>query len=290
MEDEGSTLWLLNQAGEGYDTVALRGGRSMLQARSQGTSAITTNLEERIVCYSDSTGYTLCGHLKTANAKNAGAAVEFYAARPGGSPIGSSDLGTPVSGTTDWTFYYNDFTPATNTNYFDVWMTSEAPQSGDGNAWFDDLSIIEWGDWQSLAAPVNVQHPNDIYWVQIRTDAATTSAILSYEETDFSPPMSVAQVTGRGPVFRSYQTCPNPAGTAPAIRYNLTAPTRVMLRIYNVLGQEVRTLVNGAQGKGSQSILWDRKDNRGRIVSAGTYFCRLQAGQREQTRQLILLR
>jgi hypothetical protein len=116
------------------------------------------------------------------------------------------------------------------------------------------------------------------------------SATLSYEETDFSPPTSVAQVTGHGPMFRSFQTCPNPAVVAPAIRYNLTASARVALRIYNVLGQEVRTLVNGTQSKGPKSVLWDRKDNRGRLVGAGTYFCRLQAGQRERTRQLVLLR
>jgi poly-gamma-glutamate synthesis protein (capsule biosynthesis protein) len=290
MEDEGSTLWLLNQTGEGYDTVARRGSRSMRQVRSQGSSAITTNLEERIVCYSDSTGYTLCGHLKTGNAKNAGAAVEFYTTRPGGSPIGSSDLGTQVSGTTDWTFYYNNFTPAANTQYFDVWLTSEAPQTGDGNAWFDDVSVIEWEDWQPLSGPASIPAPNDLYWVQIRADAATASATLSYEETDFNPPVNVAQVTGRGPMFRSFQTCPNPAGAAPAIRYSLTASSRVTLRIYNVLGQEVRTLVNGTQANGPKSVLWDRKDNRGRIVGAGTYFCRLQAGQREQTKQLILLR
>ncbi len=290
MEDEGSTPWLLNQSGEGYDTIAYRGSRSMLQVRAPGSSAITTNLEDRLVCYSDSTGYTLCARLKTQDAESAGAAVEFYTSRSGGSPLGSSDLGAHVSGTSDWTFYYRNFTPAANTQYFDVWLTSKAPPSGDGDAWFDDASVIEWEDWQPLSGPVSIQHPNDIYWIQIRADAATDSAMLSCEETDFSPPTSVAQLTGRVPMFRSFQTCPNPAGTAPAIRYNLTASARVALRIYSVLGQEVRTLVNGTQSQGPKSVLWDRKDNRGRLVGAGTYFCRLQAGQREQTRQLVLLR
>jgi len=290
MEDEGSTLWLLNQAGEGYDTVASRGSRSMRQVRSQGSSAITTNLEERIVCDYDRIDYTLYGLLKTENAKNAGASVEFYTSRPGGSPLDSSDLGTQVSGTTDWTRYYHNFTPLRNTKYFDIRLRSEAPSSGEGSTWFDDVGLIEWEGWLPLSGAVSVQHPNDLYWVQIRADAATASATLSYEETDFSPPTSVAQITGRGPMFRSFQTCPNPAGAAPAIRYSLTASASVVLRIYNVLGQEVRTLVDGTQSKGPKSVLWDREDNRGRIVGAGTYFCRLRAGQREQTRQLILLR
>ena len=290
MEDEGSTLWLLNQAGEGYDTVARRGSRSMRQVRPPGSSAIITNIEERIVCPYDRIDYTLYGQLKTENAKNAGASVGFYMSRPGGSPLDSGNLGTPVSGTTDWTFYYNNFTPADNTKYFDIRLRSEAPSSGEGSTWFDDVGLIEWEGWQPLSGPTSVPAPNDIYWVQIRADAATSSATLSYEETDFSPPTSVAQVTGRGPVFRSFQTCPNPAGTAPAIRYNLTASARVVLRIYNVLGQEVRTLVNGTQSKGPKSVLWDRKDNRGRIVGAGTYFCRLDAGGGVQTGQVVLLK
>ncbi len=290
MEDEGSTLWLLNQAGEGYDTVTYRGRRSMRQVRAPGSSAITTNLEERIVCYSDSTGYTLCARLKTQNAESAGAAVEFYGNRTGGSPIGSSDLGTQVSGTTDWTFYYNNFTPAANTQYFDVWLTSEAPSAGDGYAWFDDVSVIEWEDWQPLSGPTSMQHPNDLYWVQIRADAATASATLSYEETDFSPPTNVAQLTGRGPMFRSFQTRPNPARSAATIRYNLGAATRVTLRIYNVLGQEVRTLVNGRQPKGLRDVTWDGTDNRGTTLGAGTYFCTLQAAGRAQTKQIVLLR
>lgn len=290
MEDEGSTLWLLSQAGEGYDTVAYRGSRSMRQVRTQGGSAITTNLEERILCYSDSTGYTLCVRLKTQNAESAGAAVEFYSTRPGGSPIGSANLGIQVSGTTDWTFYYNNFTPATNTQYFDIWLTSKVPPSGDGSAWFDDVRLVEWEDWQSLSGPVSIQHPNDIYWVQIRADAATAGATLSYEETDFSPPTSVAQVTGRGPMFRSFQTCPNPALSAATIRYDLDAATPVNLRIYNVLGQEVKTLVSGRQSEGLRAVTWDGTDNWGMTLGAGTYFCTLQAGGRARTKQIVLLK
>jgi len=289
MEDEGSTLWLLNQTGEGYDSTAWRGRRSLRQKRSPGSSVITTNLEERIVCYSDSTGYTICARLKTENAESAGAAVEFYRNRVGGSPLGSGDVGR-ISGTTDWTFYYANFTPVANTNYFDVWLTSRGPQSDTGRAWFDDVGVIEWEDWQPLDAPAMVASPNDIYWLQIRAGAATTNATLSYEETDFSPPVGVASITGPVPQFRSFQALPNPARAAATIQYNLTAPARVALRIYNVLGQEVRTLVDGTQARGPKLVAWDRKDNRGRMVGAGTYFCRLEAGGSARTRQIILLK
>lgn len=290
MEDEGSTLWLLNQAGEGYDTVAYRGSRSLHQVRSQGSSAIVTNLKERIVCPYDRIDYTLCGLLKTENAQNAGATVNFYTTRPGGSPIGSSDMGTPISGTTGWTRYYRNFAPPRTTEYFDVQLRSEAPSSGEGSAWFDDVGLIEWEGWQPLSDPVSIQHPNDLCWVQIRADAATASATLSYEETDFSPPTSVAQLTDRGPMFRSFQTYPNPARSAAIIRYELGAGTRVSLRIYNIIGQEVKRLVNDRQPKGLRTVTWDGTDNRGMPLGAGTYFCTLKAGGRAQTKQIALLR
>ncbi len=290
MENEGSTLWLLNQAGEGYDTVAYRGSRSMRQVRTQGSSSITTNLEERIVCPSDSTGYTLYGLLKTQNAESAGVAVEFYASRPGGSPIGASDLGAQVSGTTDWAFYYNDFDPAVNTSYFDVWLRSKGPAAGDGMAWFDDVGVIEWGDWQSLSGPVSIPFPNDCYWLQIRANAATSTATLSYEETDYNPPVGISARAVHAPAFSSFQAWPNPTASAPTIRYTLPAPVRVSLGIYNVLGQQVRTLVKGVQSTGVKTARWDGRDNRGQALCAGTYFIRLEAGGRTQTRQITLLR
>ena len=60
--------------------------------------------------------------------------------------------------------------------------------------------------------------------------------------------------------------------------------------MYNALGQEVRTLVQEVQPVGVKTVIWDGRDNRGRVVGAGTYFCRLQAGAQEQTRRIVLLR
>jgi len=94
------------------------------------------------------------------------------------------------------------------------------------------------------------------------------------------------------------QNYPNPFNAATTIPYHLSAVGRpriaVTLRVYNLLGQEVRTLVNEVQKPGRSEVVWDGKDKRGKEVSSGVYFCRLEVmGNRckvVRTRKMLLLR
>ncbi len=73
------------------------------------------------------------------------------------------------------------------------------------------------------------------------------------------------------------QNYPNPFNPSTTIRYELPAPSTVRIRIYNILGQEVRTLVNQAQAAGQRAAIWDSRNNFGRVVSSGVYFYRIEA-------------
>jgi hypothetical protein len=64
----------------------------------------------------------------------------------------------------------------------------------------------------------------------------------------------------------------------------------VSLKIYNILGQSVRTLVDQRQTGGKHEILWDGKDNSGKDVASGVYFYRLKAGESIETRRMVLIR
>ena len=290
-EDEGSTLWLLNQPDEFYDDSVFYGGsRSLCQVRFTGNPAIVTNLEKRIKCYSDSTYYTLCGYIKTENANNAGIIAQFYTTRYSSYPIGQSNLGTEVTGTTDWTFYHNEFMPTNGTRYIDMWLRSEAPQSGgEGYTWFDNVGVIEWDEWQPFTSST-IPTPNDYYWIQIRTDVETYNARLSYREIMYNTLYGVDENTRDEVAFHSFHNYPNPFNTIMSIQYDLGKNSRVVLKIYNILGQEVKTLVNELQVKGRKTVVWDGRDNQGRMLSAGIYFCRLHAGGHDQTTKIILLK
>ncbi|UCC10987.1 MAG: CapA family protein [candidate division WOR-3 bacterium] len=291
-EDEGSTMWLLDDIDEFYDdSVAFSGLRSLCQYRPTGSGAIVTNLEGRIVCYNDTGQYTLYACIKTDNARDADVRVRFYTARYGSFSIGTSYLGAEVGGTTDWTFYHNDFIPEEGTNFIDVWLRSESPTGGDdGYSWFDNVGIIEWEDWQPFFGQVFFPTPNDYYWVQVRNNAPTDTAVLVYEKTTFSPLAVNEYPTGCEPTSFLLHAFPNPARSQTAIQYSLSHPAYVVLKMYNILGQEVSTLVNEMQPPGQKTITWDGQDNRGRTLGAGIYFCRLHAGDETQTKKLIWLR
>jgi hypothetical protein len=92
--------------------------------------------------------------------------------------------------------------------------------------------------------------------------------------------------------FELFQNYPNPFNANTVIHYCLKAArsTHASLKIYNILGKEVRELVNTRQSSGSYTIIWDGKDNSGEEVSSGIYFYQLRAGHYKQTRKLVLLR
>jgi len=85
--------------------------------------------------------------------------------------------------------------------------------------------------------------------------------------------------------FVLLQNHPNPFNPITTIKYALPGDSHVRLEIYNILGQQVATLVDGKQKAGYKTAKWDASS-----FSSGIYFYRLQAGDFVQTRKMILLR
>ena len=85
---------------------------------------------------------------------------------------------------------------------------------------------------------------------------------------------------------------PNPfySATKTIINYDLPKDTWTVLKIYNSLGQEVKTLVNGYQTAGYKTAEWDGKNSFGHSVSSGTYITRLQTNDIIQTRKMLFLK
>jgi hypothetical protein len=83
---------------------------------------------------------------------------------------------------------------------------------------------------------------------------------------------------------------PNPANGRTTMGFSLPQDGDASLKIYNVQGQLVRTLVEGGMMAGAHSAFWDGRDDRGRTVSGGIYLYRLRAGGRRETRKMVLLR
>jgi hypothetical protein len=90
--------------------------------------------------------------------------------------------------------------------------------------------------------------------------------------------------------FQLLQNYPNPFNPETTIEYTLPKPSHVKLTIFDLLGQEVKTLVNEFQQQGTQSVVWDGKNNRGHFVPTGTYIYRVITDEFTQSFKLLMLK
>jgi len=91
-------------------------------------------------------------------------------------------------------------------------------------------------------------------------------------------------------VFSLSQNYPNPFNPETLIRFGLPKTSHVRLIIYNILGQKVKTLVDGKKEPGFYTIHWDGTDEHGNQVASGVYIYRIEAEGFINSKKLLLLR
>lgn len=85
------------------------------------------------------------------------------------------------------------------------------------------------------------------------------------------------------------QNYPNPFNPVTTIKYHIPENDKILLKIFDINGEEIQTLVNAIQTSGFHTVIWDGKDKVGRNVSSGVYFYRLQAGSNFEVKKMILI-
>ena len=90
--------------------------------------------------------------------------------------------------------------------------------------------------------------------------------------------------------YNLYNPYPNPFNPTTTLRYDLPEQSHVNIIIYDMLGRQVRTLINQNQDAGFKSMKWDANDDRGKPASAGIYLYQIKAGEFVQTRKMVLLK
>ena len=132
---------------------------------------------------------------------------------------------------------------------------------------------------------------------RITGDYAVCAEIYLYEydkeceEDKSTATQSASLSTGIPIVNQLCQNAPNPFGSQPTIiQYAVTKPGNVSLKVYNISGQLVKTLVNEGKRAGYHNVRWNGKDESGRQAASGIYFYRLTSGQFSDTKKLVVLK
>jgi Tol biopolymer transport system component len=90
--------------------------------------------------------------------------------------------------------------------------------------------------------------------------------------------------------YRLMQNVPNPTISTALIRYSLSTTGNVRLKVYDITGKLVRTLVDGKQKVGNYEIKWDGRNERGEEVRSGIYFYRLSMDDFREIQKMIMIR
>ena len=90
--------------------------------------------------------------------------------------------------------------------------------------------------------------------------------------------------------FQLHNAYPNPFNPVTTLRYDLPENSVVNIVVFDMMGREVRTLINQTQNAGHQSVVWDATNDYGKPVSAGIYLYQIQAGEYISTKKMVLLK
>ena len=157
---------------------------------------------------------------------------------------------------------------------------------------FSDAEIVETGGATSIT--LFDRTPGDFCFWKVLADNGAGQTMWSTEVNVFfvSYATGVNRSTSAAAPssFSLFQNFPNPFNATTTIPYTLPGNGHVEIKIFDPLGREIRTLVDGEQPVGRHRITWDGLDNSGAPVASGVYFCQMTAEGFAETRKLALLR
>lgn len=154
-----------------------------------------------------------------------------------------------------------------------------------------DPSVSPDGQWISYTRE---QGGSFDIWV-VKIDGSQTWQLASNAGFSSWGPNTVANIGENNPEslpekFLLEQNYPNPFNPSTIITFSLPENASVDLKIYDTLGQEVRTLISGNLTTGEHTVTWDGRDNYSKVVSSGIYLYTLRVGRDVKSKKMIMLK
>ena len=122
----------------------------------------------------------------------------------------------------------------------------------------------------------------------INVDALSSNQVSSEELSFEEKGQNIVQQRYETKLYNNY---PNPFNPVTEIQYSLECECDIKIVIYNVKGQIVNKIVDGIQAQGIHTVIWDSKDDTGKLVSSGVYFYRFVVnGENKSLKKMLLIK
>ncbi|MCK9408443.1 MAG: T9SS type A sorting domain-containing protein [Bacteroidetes bacterium] len=148
----------------------------------------------------------------------------------------------------------------------------------------------------AMASGEAVLHGGQILMLEAEVLQSSDDILLTVKNISLND-IRILKVTSAGGVsseipttYALQQNYPNPFNPTTTIEYQLPADGFVNLKIYDVSGREVMTLVSEQQDAGTHRMMWNGTDNSGRKIASGVYFCRLSVGTFTQIKKMVMIK
>ncbi len=172
-----------------------------------------------------------------------------------------------ATGAVDWAL-------RTDTNWITTSLTSM-----DVNRTTSTLSVSGWHIDDSKFGIYHLNSPLNNYDGFVAT--ATTDSPTPVKEK----PVDILPTT-----VSLLQNYPNPFNPSTTIEYSVPTRSQVTVKVFNILGEEVATLVNEIQSAGAYTVQWDGLNAAGKRAATGMYLYRIQAGEVTETKKMMLVK
>tara|TARA_B110000014_G_scaffold104900_1_gene71992 strand:- start:2216 stop:3118 length:903 start_codon:yes stop_codon:yes gene_type:complete len=188
---------------------------------------------------------------------------------------------------TTWNYQGSGDSLAFARNVVRDWFTdSLSYDSSNGNQTFSGSFVVDQSQWNTdqikMIAILQDELTNEVYQAAQQKVNHFESLDIDQNSTEKSPNIPLS--------YFLYQNHPNPFNPTTRINYKLPANEFVSIYIIDIMGREIKSLVNTNQAAGFKSVQWDATNNLGQSVSAGMYIYTIQAGEFRQTKKMVLLK
>lgn len=147
------------------------------------------------------------------------------------------------------------------------------------------------GTWSAVSDSVVRLFVKGAAYLNVHTDSLKGGEIRGTVKLGRAVTTSVRQISHEVPAsFELEQNFPNPFNPSTTIQFSLVKGSHVSLKIYDMLGREVRTLVNSDVAAGASSVEWNGRNNLGQQVASGMYVYRIESNGSVAAKKMMLLK